>query len=150
MNTSILKSMLLIGLLSMFGSPAWSDETAGGVEKAVAALERQWLEASRANNPDLYAPLLADAGVFTYPDGTARSKAEAIAFDKTTKFTSVEESDAKVMAFGDAAIATGVIRAKGIESGKPWESAWRYTDTWVKMPNGQWLCVASHSSPVAM
>jgi ketosteroid isomerase-like protein len=26
----------------------------------------------------------------------------------------------------------------------------RFTDTWVKMPNGQWQCVASHGSPVKM
>ena len=57
----------------------------------------------------------------------------------------------KDLSAGDTAIAMGLIRAKGTDSsGKPFNTGWRYTDTWVKMPNGQWQCVASHSSPVGM
>jgi hypothetical protein len=54
----------------------------------------------------------------------------------------------KVTVFGDTAIATGDFKAKGTDaSGKPLISE-RFTDTWVKMPNGQWQCVASHVSPI--
>jgi hypothetical protein len=31
-------------------------QTTGGTEKAVAALEQQWLESQKTNNPDLVAP----------------------------------------------------------------------------------------------
>jgi hypothetical protein len=30
------------------------------------------------------------------------------------------------------------------------DSRVRFTDTWVKMPDGAWLCVASHTSSVKM
>jgi ketosteroid isomerase-like protein len=56
----------------------------------------------------------------------------------------------KVTVFGDAAIATGDFKAKGTDaSGKPLANE-RFTDTWVKMPNGKWQCVASHVSPAKM
>ena len=40
-------------------------QTTGGTEKAVAALEEQWLQSQKTNNPDLVAPLLADKFVST-------------------------------------------------------------------------------------
>ena len=47
----------LIGLVS-FGSVAWSQAQTTGTEKAVAALEQQWMQSQKTNNPDLVAPLL--------------------------------------------------------------------------------------------
>jgi hypothetical protein len=38
-------------------------------EKAVAALEQQWLQSQETNNPDLIAPLLADKFIGTGADG---------------------------------------------------------------------------------
>src|SRR5690242_17737517 len=35
-------------------------QTTAGTEKAVAALEEQWLQSQKTNNPDLVAPLLAE------------------------------------------------------------------------------------------
>ena len=47
------------------------------------------------------------------------------------------------------AIATGGFKGKGTdESGKPFETNERWTDTWVKMPDGKWQCVASHGSDI--
>jgi ketosteroid isomerase-like protein len=67
---------------------------------------------------------------------------------KTTKWESAENTDVKVTAFGDTAIATGVYNGKGTDSGKPFDVQERWTDTWVKLPNGQWQCVASHGTPI--
>jgi ketosteroid isomerase-like protein len=139
----------LAGLLSL-GSAAWSQaQTTGATEKAVAALEQQWLQSQKTNNPDLVAPLLADKFVNTGSDGKVTGKAEALATAKATKYDSAEYEDVKVMVFGNTAIATGSFKAKGTdESGKPLDIHERFTDTWVKMPSGQWQCVASHGSPV--
>ncbi len=137
----------LIGLLSL-GSAAWAHaQKSSGTEKAVAALEEQWLQSQKTNNPDLVAPLLADKFVSTGSDGKVTSKAETLATAKATKYDSAEYIDVKVTAFGDTAIATGGFKAKGTDaSGKPFDTYERFTDTWVKMPNGQWQCVASHVS----
>ncbi len=141
----------LIGLLSLV-SAAWSqDRQTGGTEKAVAALEQQWLQSQKTNNPNLFAPLLADKFVNTNGDGKVTGKAETLATAKATKYDSAEYEDVKVTAFGDTAIATGGFKAKGTDaSGKPFDELERFTDTWVKMPNGRWQCVASHTSPVKM
>ena len=140
-----------LGLLSLV-SAAWSQaQQTGGTEKAVAALEQQWLQAQKTNNPDLLAPLLADKVMLTDSDGKVSNKAETLTTYKKTKWDSAENSDLKVTVFGDTAIATGGFKGKGTDpSGKPFDEHLRWTDTWVKMPNGQWQCVASHTSPVKM
>jgi ketosteroid isomerase-like protein len=136
-------------LVSVFllGTAAWSQET----ENAVAALEQQWLQSQKTNNPDLVAPLLADKFVSTSSEGKVSDKAKSLADAKATKYDSVDYKDLKVTAFGNTAIATGDFIAKGTDpSGKPLDVHERFTDTWVKMPNGKWQCVASHGSPVRM
>jgi ketosteroid isomerase-like protein len=141
-------------LLALFllVSAAWSQaQTTGGTERAVAALEEKWLQAMKTNNPDLLAPLLADKFVTTSEVGKVTGKAETLADVKSTKWNSAENIDVKVTVFGDTAIATGGLKGKGTDaSGKPIDLDIRWTDTWVKMPNGQWQCVASHGSTVKM
>ena len=143
--------LCLTGLLAV-ASAAWSQaQQAGGTEKAVVALEQQWLQGQKTNNPDLVAPLLADKFVSTGSDGKVESKAESLARAKATKYDSVAYEDVKVSVSGDTAIATGGFKAKGTDpSGKPLDVNERWTDTWVRMSNGKWQCVASHSSPVKM
>ncbi len=142
----------LVGLFSL-GSFAVAQEKqgGGGTEKAVAALEQKWLQSQKTNNPDLVAPLLADKFVNTASDGKVTGKAESLAAAKATKYDSVSYDGLKVTEFGSAAIATGDFKATGTDaSGKPMDAHERFTDTWVKMPNGEWQCVASHQSPVKM
>jgi ketosteroid isomerase-like protein len=142
----------LLGLFSL-GSAAWSQDkhTGGGTEKAVAALEQQWLQSQKTNNPELFAPLLADKFVNTNSEGKVTGKAETLANAKAIKYDSAEYESLRVTAFGDTAIATGGFKAKGTDaSGKLFDEHERFTDTWVKMPSGQWQCVASHTSSVIM
>lgn len=142
----------LLGLLAL-GSAAVSQvqETNRTTEKAIAALENQWLQAEKANNLDIVAPLLADRFVNTGSDGTVTNKAQMLAEAKARKYASAENEDVQIKVFGDSAIALGGFNGKGTEaSGKPFDEHVRWTDTWVKMPNGKWQCVASHASPEKM
>jgi hypothetical protein len=124
-------------------------QNASGAEQAVAALEKQWLEAQKTSNPDLLAPLLDDKFINTSTEGVVTSKIDTLALVKSSKWASADYLGLKVTVFGDTAIATGVFVGKGTDaSGKPTETNERWTDTWVKMPNGKWLCVASHASPI--
>ena len=144
-------TLCLVGLILLLSAALSQAQQAGGTEKAVAALEEQWLKSQKTNNPDLVAPLLADNFVTTSSDGKVASKAEMLAIVKATKYSSAEYSDVKVSVFGDTAIATGIEKLKGTDSsGKPLDANERWTDTWVKMPSGKWLCVASHQSPIKM
>jgi uncharacterized protein (TIGR02246 family) len=143
--------LFLAGLFSLGIITRSQAQSTGGTEKAVAALEQQWLESQKTNNPDLVAPLLADKFVSTGSDGKVQTKAESLATAKATKYEGGAYEDVKVTVFGDSAIATGVFKAKGTDpSGKPLDVNERWTDTWVKMPNGKWQCVASHQSQIKL
>ena len=107
------------------------------------------MQSQTTNNPDLLAPLLADKFVNTNADGKVRNKAETLAAEKATKYSSAEYPELKVTVFGDTAIATSVWKGEYTdESGKPAKSHSRWTDTWVKMPDGKWQCVATHGSNI--
>ena len=141
-----------IALLSIANN-AWSQDkmSSGETEKAVAALEQRWLQSQKTNNPDLVAPLLADKIISTSTEGKVSNKAQMLADAKATKYESMEYEDVKVTVFGDTAIATGKGKSKGTDaSGKPMDHHEQWTDTWVKMPNGKWQCVASHASSIKM
>jgi ketosteroid isomerase-like protein len=141
----------LICLISLGSAARSQAQQASGTEKAVTALEQQWLQSQKTNNPDLVAPLLADKFVNTGSDGKVMNKAETLANAKATKYESAEYEDVKVTVFGDAAIATGGFKAKGTDaSGKPMDIHERWTDTWLKMPSGKWQCVATHGSAIKM
>jgi ketosteroid isomerase-like protein len=144
-------TLYLLGSLLLV-SVAWSQaEKNGGTEKAIAALEQQWLQSQKTNNPNLVAPLLADKFISTGNDGKVSNKAESLARAKATKYDNVDYDDVKVTVFQDTAIATGGFKAKGTDDkGKALDENERFTDTWVKMPTGEWQCVASHSSSVKM
>ena len=141
----------LVGSLALGSAAKSQAQTTGGTEKAVAALEEQWLKSQKTNNPDLVAPLLADKFVSTGADGKVMNKSEALANAKATKYVSAEYEDVKVTVFGDTTIATGGFKGKGTNaSGKPLDVHERWTNTWVKMPNGKWQCVATQGSTIQM
>jgi hypothetical protein len=138
----------LIGLLALGTVPRSQAQSTGDTEKAVAALEHQWLQSQKTNNPDLLTPLLADKFIETGSDGKVTNKAETLATAKATKYVSGEYEDLKVTVFGNTAIATGGFKGKMTDAtGKQVDINERWTDTWVKMPDGKWQCVASHASP---
>ena len=147
-----MKSTTISCLIALFLLPSVAGAQAGSsTEKAVAALEQQWLQGQKANNPDLVTPLLADKIVVTEADGKVDDKAATLAFYTKTKWQSAEYIDVKVTVFGDTAIATGGFKGKGTDAmGKPFDSNERWTDTWMKMPSGKWQCVASQTTPVKM
>ena len=49
--------------------------------------------------------------------------------------------------FGTAAIATGVMRVKGVEGGKSYTRRERFVDTWI-YKGGTWVCVGTNATPV--
>jgi ketosteroid isomerase-like protein len=138
--------------LALLAAAPWSHaQKNAAAEKAVTNGEMQWLKSQQTNNAALVAPLLAEGFTDTSSDGKVSNKAESIAQAKATKYSSVDYTDLKVMVFGETAIAIGGFRATGTDpSGKPLHANERFTDTWTKMANGKWECVASHQSPVKM
>jgi ketosteroid isomerase-like protein len=121
----------------------------GGVDKTLMELERQWVKAILANNGEALAPLLATDFVSVHSDGTTESKAEYVAKTSKGKWQVSEVSDMKVQVHGDSAVVIGVWTGKGTDgAGRSIDGKERFADTWVKMPDGKWQCVASASAPM--
>ena len=122
-----------------------------GAEKAIADMEQQWVAAAKMGNPDAVAPLLADNFTDLNSDGAMQDKSQTLAMIKGSKWQVNEISDVKVTSFGSTAIATGAWRGKGVGGdGKPVDAHERWVDTWMKMANGKWQCIASASAPMKM
>jgi ketosteroid isomerase-like protein len=121
----------------------------GSVDKALMDLERQWVKAALASNGEALAPILAPDFVSVQSDGTTHTKPEYVANTSKGKWQVSEVSDMKVQVHGDAAVVTGVWTGKGTDgTGKAVDGKERFADTFVKMPDGKWQCVASASAPM--
>jgi ketosteroid isomerase-like protein len=140
--------VVFAGLFSLASATVLqAQQTTGAAEKAIIELENQWLQSQKTNNPDLLAPLLADKFVSTDHDGKVTNKAQTLADAKASKCVSADDENMQVTVFGDTAIATGLFIGKRTnEKGKPFDVRVRWTDTWVKMPNGKWQCVATQDT----
>jgi ketosteroid isomerase-like protein len=134
----------LVGTL-VLATAAWSQST----EKEITALEDQWVQAQKTSNIELLVPLLAEKFINTSDDGKVTGRSETIESYKQTKWTNAANTDVRVVVYGDTAIAIGTYSGKGSKNGKSFEAHEQWTDTWIKMPNGQWQCVASQVSPIA-
>ncbi len=138
-------------LMALAVQAQMGDKMGGGVEKAIAGMEHQWAAAGKMSNADAVAPLLADKFFNLNSDGTTQNKTQYLAMIKGAKWSSNEISDVKVTAFGNTAIATGAWEGKGTSAdGKPIDAREHWVDTWMKMPDGKWQCIASASAPMKM
>jgi ketosteroid isomerase-like protein len=146
MNNKI--ALCLFGVISLgVAAIAQAQPADGTAEKAVAALEDQWTQSEKTNNPDLLAPLLAEKFIFIDIDGKMSNRAKELAETKATKYASVDIEDLHITVVGHTAIATMVFKAKGTDAkGKPMDINARWADTYVKMPDGKWQCVLSQGS----
>lgn len=135
--------------LVLLAAAPWTLAQKSATEKAVTDLEMQWLKSQKTNDVTLLEPLLAAGVVDTGADGKVTNRTEALAQAKATKWTSAEYDDMKVMVYGDAAVAVGIFKGKGTDSsGKAMDENERFTDTWVKMKDGKWQCVATQTTPI--
>ena len=139
----------LVVLVSLGSAEPLLAQGTRSTEEAVVRLEEQWFWAQHSCNPGLLGSLMADKVVITSSEPKVTNKAEALATCKNTKWDRVRLTDMNLAVFGDTVVATGDFKGEGSdESGKSFEVHERWTHTWVKMPSGQWQCVANHTSPI--
>ena len=136
---------ITIGLLSvLLVALAWS--RSASPEKTVADLEHQWAEAQKLGNAEVVAPMLADTFINTDATGETYGKPKLLSNLKGGKWEINGISNVQVKVYGNAAVATGSWRGKGIDGdGTFIDRSERWTDTWIKTPKG-WQCVASQQT----
>ncbi|MBZ5597770.1 MAG: nuclear transport factor 2 family protein [Acidobacteriia bacterium] len=138
---------LFFALSTILVLPASAQTNNRSIEKTITELENQWAVAQRDGKASVVAPMLADTFVNTDADGQTYGKAKLLSDLKGGTWEQNGISDVKVTVYGDIAIATGAWAGKGVDGdGSKVDRRERWTDTWVKMPNGQWQCVASQQT----
>ena len=116
-------------------------------EKIVAALDTQYQAAVKNNDTATMDRILADDFVLVTGRGKTQNKADLLkeARSKAIIYEHQEDSNQKVRVWGDTAVVTALLWAKGTEGGKPFEYKLWFSDTYVRTATG-WRYVFAHAS----
>ena len=119
------------------------------VDEALMQLERDWCQASLKNDVAWLTRVLADDASFVSSTGRRQNKAQVLADFKAEKTKTCEVDQLQVRVHGETAVVTGRWRITGTDAkGQPFPNPESmFTDTFVRR-NGEWRCVASHSSAI--
>ncbi len=116
-------------------------------ERAVAALDTEYQAAVKANDVATMDRILADDFVLVTGLGKTYTKADLLneARSKRTVYEHQEDSAQKVRVWGDTAVVTALLWAKGTEDGKAFDYQLWFSDTYVRTPTG-WRYVFGQAS----
>ncbi|MBA3651952.1 MAG: nuclear transport factor 2 family protein [Chthoniobacterales bacterium] len=116
-------------------------------EKAVAALDTEYQAAVKANDAKTMDRILADDFVLVTGLGKTYSKSDLLeeARGKRTTYERQEDGEQKVRVWGDTAVVTALLCAKGSENGKTFEYKLWFSDTYVRTRSG-WRYVFAQAS----
>jgi ketosteroid isomerase-like protein len=143
--------LVVIASFGFAGSALADAQGSKKTEDTIIALEQQFMKAQQTNTfDDSFAKMLAENIVDTDEYGKiTRGKTAELASIKAVKILSMAYEDLKVIAYESTAIATGVYKEKYADaSGKQYDVRGRFTDTWVRMKNGEWQMVATQTSVI--
>ncbi len=145
-----MKIVVSIIFLLCMGTPAGYAQAMldSGAESKIIALERAKLHSSEAKDLGTLDTLLDNAFVYVDAEGKLLNKPQVMAYFLTVSMLQFATETMAVRLHGDTAIVTGQYRMKGVERGKPFVQRNRFVDTWLHK-DGQWVAIASLSTPVA-
>jgi ketosteroid isomerase-like protein len=139
----------LLVLLGAASLPVLAQENDLAVQSKIIALEKAWNQAYKIGDTKALDALLDDDIVLVNDDGSVQSKKEFLASVHSTNAQEqqVAPESMSVRVFGNTAVASGVLKVKGAENGKPYARREQFVDTWVNK-GGKWVCVATDATPV--
>jgi ketosteroid isomerase-like protein len=132
-------------LLTM--EPATQARSAADDEKAVEAVDIEYQAAVKQNDDVTMDRILADDFILVTGLGKTYTKADLLeeARSKRTVYDHQEDSARKVRVWGDTAVVTALLWAKGTENGKAFDYKLWFSDTYVRTPAG-WRYVFAQAS----
>jgi len=134
-----------LGILAMIGMT----EARSSVddEKAVAALDTEYQAAVKNNDVPTMHRILAHDFVLVTGLGKTHSKRDLLeeARSKGMQYERQEDSQRKVRVWGDTAVVTALLWAKGTEDGKPFDYKLWFSDVYLKTEKG-WRYVFAQAS----
>ena len=116
-------------------------------DKAVAALDKEYQEAVKNNEVATMDRILVDDFVLVTGLGKTYTKADLLeeARSKRVIYERQEDSNQKVRVWGDTAVVTALLWAKGTEDGKPFDYKLWFSDIYLRTQNG-WRYVLAQAS----
>jgi ketosteroid isomerase-like protein len=111
------------------------------------ALDTKYQRAVKDNDAKIMAAILADNFVLVEGDGKRSTKADLIksATDGKTHYEHQEDSEQVALVFGDTAIVTAKLWAKGLEDGAKVDYTLWFSDVYVRTTSG-WRYVFGQAS----
>jgi ketosteroid isomerase-like protein len=139
--------LVLLGATSLLVRAQETNDPA--VQSKIIALEKAWNQAYKIGDTKALDALLDNAVVLVNDDGSVQTKKEFLASVRATNSQEqqVAPESMSVRVFGNTAIASGVMRVKGVENGKSYVRREQFVDTWVDK-GGKWVCIATDATPV--
>ena len=136
MKTTKLGTVLLGALAMLTGPAAGADATTD--QSTVAALDTEYQLAVKNNDVDTMGRILADDFLLAWGTGQTFTKADLLndARTKRVQYEHNEDTDKSVRVWGDTAVVTSKLWAKGVDKGKPFEWHVWFSDTYVRTPSG--------------
>jgi ketosteroid isomerase-like protein len=116
-------------------------------DKAVAALDKEYQAAVKNNDVATMDRILADDFVLVTGLGKTYTKTDLLeeARSKRVIYERQEDSNQKVRVWGDTAVVTALLWAKGTEDGKPFDYKLWFSDIYLRTQNG-WRYVLAQAS----
>ena len=148
-----MKSTFVFVMIVWLATAASAQSDNAATKSKIVALEQLWNQAYKSGDTKALDSILDDAIVLVNDDGSVQTKAEFLASVKSSlsqpsaQQQQVAPESLNVHVFGDVAIATGVMRVKGVETGKSYTRRERFVDTWIKKGE-HWVCVGTDATPV--
>ena len=148
---SPLKTILLpLVVLVVYAFPvAAQDASDAAIQSKIVALEKAWNQAYKAGDAKALDELLDNSIILINDDGSVQSKAEFLASVHATNSQEqqVAPESMHVHVFGNVAVASGVMRVKGVENGRAYTRREQFVDTWL-FKGGKWVCIATDATPI--
>ena len=115
--------------------------------RIVADLDTQYQAAVERNDAVTMDRILADDFVLVTGLGKTYSKADLLEEARSGRivYEHQEDSSQTVRVWGDTAVVTALLRAKGTDDGKPFDYKVWFSDTYVRTPAG-WRYVLGQAS----
>ena len=152
---SILASLPLLASLNGGAQPLASLPTSAPTPAAAAVLfqgadsilrrqEDGWAAALVKRDRAYFERMLADRFVYT-EDDRLMTRAEVLreATSGSDRATAAHNEDMVVHLFGNTAVVTGRLIVSGTGKAGKFDHRYRFTDTWVRQPDGRWKIVAA-------
>jgi ketosteroid isomerase-like protein len=142
---SLLMSIVILILPAM--PAALPNALLNNDENTVARLDTEYQAAVQKNDAATMDTILADDFVLVTGKGKTFTKGDLLnaARAKTVNYERQEDSNQKVRIWGNTAVVTALLWAKGTNQGKPFEYKLWFSDTYVRTSKG-WRYVFGQAS----